>query len=134
MSEVYYDDRSWASRNKWRIAFVVVLLLALGVWQIYIANNDDGYIRGRVVDESGTPVAEARVELQEETINLLKQPTVETTNAEGWFEYEDIEMIEFVIRARKEGVGVSERQRHHLYFMSQNFTLPEPLVLQPSEQ
>lgn len=133
MSEAYYDDRSWADRNKWRIAFVVVLALALGAWRVYVVNNDDGCLRGRVVDADGRPVAAARVELQEETINLLKQPIVETTDAEGRFEYEDIEMIEFVIRARKEGLGVSERQRHHLYFMGQNFTLEEPLVLRPQE-
>jgi len=134
MSEAYYDDRSWAERNKWRIAFFVALLLLLGGWHIFVINNDDGFLRGRVVDDSGDPVQGAQVELQEKTINLLKQPTVETTNAEGWFEYEDVEMIEFVIRARKAGVGVSERQRHHLYFMGQNWTLPEPLVLRPEEQ
>jgi hypothetical protein len=134
MSEVYYDDRSWISRNHWRIAFVVALLVALGVWQIYIAYNDDGYIRGRVTTETGRPVAGAQVELQEETINLLKPPIIETTDDDGRFEYQDIEMIEFVIRARKEGVGVSERQRHHLYFMGQNWTLPEPLVLRPAER
>ena len=134
MSEAYYDDRSWAERNKWRIIFFVALLLLLGGWNIYVINNDDGFLRGRVVDDSGDPVQGAQVELQEKTINLLKQPTVETTNAEGWFEYEDVEMIEFVIRARKAGVGVSERQRHHLYFMGQNRTLPEPLVLRPEEQ
>lgn len=133
MSDVYYDERSWTSRNKWRIAFVIFLLVIVGAWRIYVAANDDGYLRGTVVDPAGEPVEGAKVELQEKTINLLKQPTVETTDGEGRFEYEDVEMIEFVIRARKEGVGVSRRRSYHLYFKGQNVTLNEPFVLRPKE-
>ena len=131
MRETYYDERSWLSRNIWRLAFIVALALILVSWKIYVAQNDDGIIRGRVLDPAGEPVADARVELQEKTINLLKQPLVETTDAEGHFEYEDVAIIEFVIAARKEGVGRSERQQHHLYFKRQNYRLDEPLVLEP---
>jgi hypothetical protein len=134
MRETYYDERSWLSRNVWRLAFVALLALILLSWKIYVAGNDDGLIRGRVLDADGAPVADARVELQEKTINLLKQPAVETTDAEGRFEYQDMAIIEFVIGARKEGVGRSERQQHHLYFKGQNYELTEPLVLEPAAE
>ena len=38
-------------------------------------------------------------------------------------------MIDFLVSAKLDGVGTSERKRYHLYFMHQNFELPEPLVL-----
>ena len=134
MRETYYDDKTWVARNLWRLAFVVVLALIILVWNIYVANNNDGYLRGVVLNQEGQPVEGARVELQEKTINLLKQPIVTTSGEDGRFEYRDIFMIEFVISARQEGVGRAERQHHHLYFEGQNYTLDEPLVLEPAEK
>ncbi|MFW5786306.1 MAG: carboxypeptidase-like regulatory domain-containing protein [bacterium] len=133
MSDTYYDDRSRLVRNRWRIGVVLAIAVAIFAWKIYVAANDDGYIRGVVVDAAGHPVAGARVELQEKTINLVKQPIVEETNADGRFEYEEIQMIEFFIAARK-GDLRSEGGRHHLYFKGQNYTLDEPLVLQSAGQ
>ena len=133
MSEVYYDDRSWLVRNRRRLVFLALLLVGLLAWRIFVVRNDDGIIAGQVLGPDGAPAAGAQVELQEETINLLKPPVVETTDAEGRFRYENVQMIEFVIRARKDGVGVSGQRRYHLYFKGQNFRVDEPLILSPDQ-
>ena len=129
MRETYFDDRSWLDRNIWRIIFVVLLLVTILIWNIYVVNNNDGYIRGVVLNSEGQPVEGARVESQEKTINLLKQPIVTVTDKDGRFEYHDIFMIEFVIGARKEGMVRSDSQRHHLYFKGQNYSIEKPIVL-----
>lgn len=133
-ADTYYDERSWLSRNRGRLIFLAALLLVFLAWRVFVMTNDDGWVRGRVLDPAGQPVAGAQVELQEKTINLLKPPLVTTTDGEGRFRYEDLQMIEFVISARKEGVGHSARQRLHLYFMGQNLNIEEPFVLLPAAE
>ena len=113
-----------------RILFIAAVALVLLIWNIHVRLNDDGIIRGVVVSPEGNPVREATVQLREQTLNLVKEPLVETTGEQGNFVFRDIEMIEFVISAKKEGYGTSERHRYHLIFMGQNFELPKPLVLE----
>jgi hypothetical protein len=115
--------------NLGRILFVVAVVLALLIWNIHVRLKDDGIVTGVVLTQEGNPVQGATVQLREQTLNLIKEPRTEQTDEQGRFVFTDIEMIEFVISARLEGVGASERQRYHLYFMRQNFELPEPLVL-----
>ena len=45
---------SWLT-NRFVVTFGGAALLA-AVWNVYIANNDDGRITGRVVDAAGQPV------------------------------------------------------------------------------
>jgi hypothetical protein len=115
--------------NLGRILFIVVLVLILVIWLIHVRLNDDGIITGVVLTESGDPVPGAFVQIREQTLNLVKEPRTVQTDQQGRFEFTDIEMIDFVVSAKLEGVGASERKRYHLYFMGQNFELPEPLVL-----
>jgi len=115
--------------NLGRIVFIVAVVLALLIWNIHVRLNDDGLVSGVVLTQEGDPVQGATVQLREQTLNLLKEPRTEQTDEQGRFVFTDIEMIEFVISAKREGVGTSERPRYHLYFMRQNFELPEPLVL-----
>jgi hypothetical protein len=117
--------------NLGRIIFIVAVVLALVIWTIHVRLNDDGIISGVVVTEEGEPVPGATVQLRERTLNLDKEPLDAQTDEQGRFEFTDIEMIEFLITADKEGMGASGRRRYHLYFMGQNFELPEPLVLKP---
>ena len=116
--------------NAGRIVFVAAVVLALLIWIIHVRLNDDGVVSGVVLSQAGDPVQGATVQLREQTLNLVKEPRAVKTDEQGRFEFTDIEIIEFVISAKLEGVGASARQRHHLYFMRQNFELPEPLILE----
>jgi hypothetical protein len=118
--------------NLGRIVFIVAVVLALAIWIVHVRLNDDGIVSGVVLNEDGEPVAGATVQIREQTLNLLKEPRTEQTDEQGRFVFTNIEMIEFVISAKLEGVGASARPRYHLYFMRQNFELPEPLVLKAS--
>jgi len=115
--------------NLGRIVFIVAVVLVLLIWIVHVRLNDDGIITGVVLTEQGEPVQGATVQLREQTLNLIKEPRTEQTDDRGRFEFTGIEMIEFVISAKQEGVGASQRHHYHLYFMRQNFELPEPLVL-----
>ena len=117
--------------NLGRILFILALLLALLIWTTHVRLNDDGIVSGVVLTEGGEPVAGATVQIREQTLNLVKEPRAVQTDERGRFEFTDIEMIDFVISAKLDGVGASPRKRYHLYFMRQNFELPEPLVLKP---
>jgi hypothetical protein len=115
--------------NLGRIVFIVAVVLVLLIWIIHVRLNDDGIVTGVVLTENGEPVAGATVQIREQTLNLIKEPHNQQTDEQGRFVFTDIEMIEFVISAKREDVGASERRHYHLYFMRQNFELPEPLVL-----
>lgn len=117
--------------NLGRIIFIVAVVLVLLIWTTHVRLNDDGIVSGVVLTEAGEPVAGATVQIREQTLNLVKEPRAVQTDEQGRFEFTDIEMIDFVVSAKLEGVGASERKRYHLYFMRQNFELPEPLVLKP---
>jgi flagellar biosynthesis protein FliQ len=115
--------------NVGRIVFIAAVILVLGIWMIHVRLNDDGIVTGVVLTEEGKPVAGATVQIREQTLNLIKQPRTVQTDEQGHFEFTDIEMIEFVVSAKREGIGASERHHYHLYFMRQDFQLPEPLIL-----
>ncbi len=115
--------------NLGRILFVAAVVLALLIWIIHVRLNDDGVVTGVVLTQAGDPVQGATVQLREQTLNLVKEPRAVKTDEQGRFEFTDIEMIDFLVSAKLDGVGASARKRYHLYFMRQNFELPEPLVL-----
>lgn len=115
--------------NLGRILFILAVVLVLLIWMIHVRLNDDGIVSGVVLTQEGDPVAGATVQIREQTLNLVKEPRAVQTDEQGRFEFTDIEMIDFLVSAKLDGVGTSERKRYHLYFMHQNFELPEPLVL-----
>jgi hypothetical protein len=118
-------------RNRGRLIALGLLVLAFGLWQLYVHANDDGLLVGRVVDEQGDPVPGATVVIAEKTLELLKNQRSTTTDASGTFRFEGLEMVEFVVQAQKSGYEPTPSRSYHLYFRSQNFELPEPLVLRP---
>lgn len=124
---------SFFSENLSTIVFVVVLGLLIGVWNIYISFNDDGVVAGRVVDQSGKGVENATVIIAEKTLEMLKNQQETTTGEKGYFRFEGIEMVEFIVKAEKSGYDEMKSRSYHLYFKQQNFQLPEPLVLERAE-
>ena len=117
-------------RNKGIVLFFLIAGLSIGVWSLYVRANDDGIIEGRVVDQNGDGIANAEVLLQRKGYDILHEPIVTATDNNGYFFYEDIEMLEFVISAQKEGYrSEGERTSYHRYFMKHNFELPAPIQL-----
>jgi hypothetical protein len=117
-------------RNKGIIIFLSLVGASIAVWSIYVAANDDGIIEGRVVDQNGNGIAEAKVLLQKKGYDILDEPIVTTTDENGYFRYEDTPMLEFVISAEKEGYRAEgERVSYHRYFMYHNYELPSPIQL-----
>ena len=121
---------SFLSENLSTIVFVLVVAALIGVWNIYISFHNDGLVAGRVVDRSGRGVENATVIIAEKTLEKLKNQQETTTDDQGYFRFEGIVMVEFVIWAEKPGYAEMKNRSYHLYFKKQNFQLPEPLVLE----
>ena len=118
------------TRNKGIIIFLSLVGLSIAVWSIYVQANDDGIIEGRVVDQNGNGIANAEVHLQKKGYDILDEPVVTSTDEKGYFRYEGVPMLEFVISAEKEGYRTEgDRVSYHRYFMRHNFELPSPLQL-----
>jgi hypothetical protein len=124
---------SFLSENLSTIVFFVVLGALIGVWNLYISFNDDGVVAGRVVDQSGKGVGKSTVVIAEKTLEMLKNQQETTTDEQGYFRFEGIEMVEFIVKAEKSGYDEMKSRSYHLYFKKQNFELPEPLVLERAE-
>ena len=121
---------SFLSENLSTIVFVLVVASLIGVWNIYISFHNDGFVAGTVVDTSGRGVENATVIIAEKTLEMLKNQQETTTDDQGYFRFEGIVMVEFVIWAEKSGYAEMKNRSYHLYFKKQNFQLPEPLVLE----
>lgn len=121
---------SFLSENLSTIVFVLIVAALIGVWNIYISFHNDGFVAGTVVDANGSGVENATVIIAEKTLEMLKNQQETTTDDQGYFRFEGIVMVEFVIWAEKPGYAEMKNRSYHLYFKKQNFQLPEPLVLQ----
>lgn len=108
---------------------VLLIVLAIFIWKLHVQANDDGYIRGTVVDENGRGVAGATVLLQERDLVIVEAPTSTRTDENGRFIFEEMSLVSFFIWAQKDGYLTPEKSPYHLYFKEQNFTLPAPLIL-----
>ncbi len=120
---------SWL-RNRFFVTFAAVALLA-AAWNLYIVFNDDGIIRGRVVDAGGAPVEGASVMLSERSL-LVARPRGQTvTDADGRFAFKGHELHRLYLEASKEGAGRIGQREYRLYFKGQNMELDAPLQLRP---
>jgi hypothetical protein len=122
--------KSFLSENLSTMVFVGVLGVLIGGWNIYIGFHDDGVVAGRVVDQSGNGVENATVIIAEKTLEMLKNQQETPTDDQGYFRFEGIDMVEFIVWAEKSGYAEMKNRSYHLYFKKQNFQLPEPLVLE----
>jgi hypothetical protein len=120
---------SWLA-NRFVLCFGSVAIAALA-WNVYVVLNNDGIIRGAVVDDAGNPVEGARVTLSERTL-LVARPRGETvTDAAGHFSFVGHNLYRLYLDAAKTGVGRIGQQEYRLYFKGQNLHLDAPLRLRP---
>ncbi|MBV8189718.1 MAG: carboxypeptidase regulatory-like domain-containing protein [Alphaproteobacteria bacterium] len=120
----------------WRLIllnrFVLVpgaIVVAIALWNLYVATHDHGIVTGRVVDAAGRPVAGATVSLWTYNFTTYEQKAEVKTDAEGVFRFTDNPSHRIQIGAEKPGVGRSQRIPVFLYFRAQDTTLDTPLRL-----
>ena len=112
--------------------FVLVpaaIVVAIVLWNIYVATHNHGIVAGRVVDANGRPVAGATVALWTYNFTTYEQKAEVRTDAEGVFRFTDNPSHRIQVGAEKPGVGRSQRIPVFLYFRSQDVTLDAPLRL-----
>jgi protocatechuate 3,4-dioxygenase beta subunit len=114
--------------NRW-VLVPGVLAIAIGAWNLYVAANADGVIRGRVVDGAGRPVPGAVVTLYNRTFITNEARDRATTDADGRFRFEGNTSHAVQLQAEAPGHARGERVTLRLWFRAQHVELAEPLVL-----
>jgi len=115
----------------WNLVIIAVLLVGAAAVAIWMESSRTGRISGVVlVEQTREPVAGAMVSLSEKTLNAIKEPRVVRTAADGTFVYNDVYIVEFIIRAEGPQGRRSTEEQYHLYFPGQDFELPSPLLVQ----
>jgi hypothetical protein len=112
--------------------FVLVpgaIVLAIVLWNVYVATHNNGLLIGRVTDSSGRPVADATVSLWIFNFTTYEEKERVKTDAEGVFRFTDNPSHRIQLSAEKPGVGRSPRIPVFLYFRAQDTTLDAPLRL-----
>ncbi len=117
--------------NRYFVTFGSIAAVTL-VWNLYIAMNDDGIIRGRVVDAEGRPVAGASVVLSERTLLVTAPRDRVTTDADGRFTFTGHRFHRIWLEAAKPGVGSHPQTEYRMYFKGQNIVLDDPIRLEPA--
>jgi hypothetical protein len=122
--------------NGWRRLllnrFVLVpgaIVLAIVLWNIYVATHNNGLLAGRVVDSAGRPVADATVSLWTFNFTTYEEKERVKTDADGVFRFTNNPSHRIQVSAEKQGVGRSPRIPVFLYFRAQDTTLDAPLRL-----
>lgn len=109
----------------------VAVPLAIGVvvlgWNVYVAEHDDGIVRGAVVGPDGRPLPGATVTMMEQNFTTNSDRGKTLTRDDGSFEFTDNRSHNIQLRAEKPGVGRSDLVVVRLYFQAQNVTLHDPL-------
>jgi hypothetical protein len=112
--------------------FVLVpgaIVLAIVLWNVYVATHNHGLLIGRVTDSSGRPVAGATVSLWVYNFTTYEEKQRVKTDADGVFRFTDNPSHRLQVSAEKAGVGRSPRIPVFLYFRAQDTTLDAPLRL-----
>ena len=116
-------------QSRFFITFAIIFLV-IAIWNIYISRNNDGLIIGYVVDENGVEVSQATVLLNSVGgLGMYTDSITSKTDDDGKFIYTEQKLIEFDMYVVKEGYIKTEKKRFHMYFKSQNYILPEPIVI-----
>lgn len=116
-------------RSRWVLVPAAIALVVI-LWNLHVALNATGEVRGRVVDAAGRPVAGATVLLFERAfvVNTEKQRTV--TGPEGYFRFQGNASHAVQLQAEAP-TGRSERVTLRLLFRAQDAELRAPLVVAP---
>jgi Carboxypeptidase regulatory-like domain len=112
--------------------FVLVpgaIVLAIVLWNVYVATHNHGLLIGRVTDSSGRPVAGATVSLWVYNFTTYEEKQRVKTDVDGVFRFTDNPSHRLQVSAEKPGVGRSPRIPVFLYFRAQDTTLDAPLRL-----
>jgi hypothetical protein len=112
--------------------FVLVpgaIVVAIVLWNVYVATHNHGIVAGRVVDAAGRPVPDATVELWTYNFTTYEEKARVKTDVDGIFRFTDNPSHRIQVGAEKPGVGRSQRIPVFLYFRSQDTTLDAPLRL-----
>lgn len=118
--------------NRYIVTFGTVAVVTL-VWNIYIAFNDDGIIKGEVVGPNDQPVAGATVVLSERTLLVTTPRLRVTTDADGRFTITGHTYHRVWLEASKKGVGAYPQTEYRMYFKGENLNLKKPLRLEPGQ-
>ncbi len=115
--------------SRWVVVPALIALAVIG-WNIHVARNATGEVRGRVVDATGRPVAGATVLLFERAfvVNTEKQRTA--TGPQGHFRFRGNASHAVQLQAEAPA-GKSERVTLRLLFRAQDAELRAPLVIGP---
>jgi hypothetical protein len=116
-------------RSRWFVVPAVLLAIVAG-WNIHVARNATGEIRGRVVDAAGRPVAGASVQIFERAFVVNTEKQTATTDAAGVFRFSGNASHSVQLQAESNGTK-SDRVTLRLLFRAQDADLPAPLVLKP---
>jgi len=125
----------WLVFNRFVLIVVVVAVLTVGATG-YMNANDEGTLRGVVVDADGEPVADANVTLQSQTFEGVPDVKRTETDADGEFTFESYRArgevaLQFRLSAEKAGVGESGSCHRHVYYPDQSVRLTVPLDGEP---
>lgn len=123
---------TWDRRNLLLNRFVLVpatIAVVVAIWNVHIAFNAGGIVKGRVVGQDGRPVPGATVQLLEQNFTTNSERGETRTGNDGSFEFVDNRSHNIRLRADKESLGRSELRVVRLFFRAQNVTLSEPLVI-----
>jgi hypothetical protein len=114
-------------RSRWFIVPAGLLAVVLA-WNLHVARNATGEVRGRVVDAAGRPVEGASVQLFERAfvVNAERQRAV--TDADGRFRFAGNASHAVQLEAERAGAR-SDRVTLRLLFRAQDAELPAPIVL-----
>ena len=116
--------------NRYIVTIGSVAVVTL-IWNLHIAMNNDGIIRGRVIGPYEQPVAGATVVLSERTLLVTVPRDRTTTDADGRFTFTGHAFHRIWLEAAKPGVGAYPHTEYRMYFKGQNMILDEPLKLDP---
>ena len=79
------------------VAAAVLLAVIVAGWNLYVAENDDGIIAGRVIGVDSAPIAGAKVTVDANEINNVSSiPVTVLTNSQGEFLFKGIRFFQFL--------------------------------------
>lgn len=117
-------------RSRWFVVPATLLAVVIG-WNIHVAANATGEVRGRVVDRTGRPIPGATVLLFERSFVVNTEKQRATTGTDGGFRFAGNASHAVQLQAEAPGGAKSERVTLRLLFRAQDATLPAPLVVGP---
>ena len=110
------------------VAGPLALAVLVAGWNLHVAMNDDGLIRGVVRDRTGAAVPGATVIFFERNSAYFEERRRTTTDARGAYRFTDMRIHIGQLEARTSDGRQSQRHLLRLWFRAQN-TDVEPLIL-----